>query len=147
MSATPQVVEVPALRREVVRDPAGLLRLRSEWSALCDEARAGCLFLSPEWLIPWWEHFGEGRELCCVAVREGARLVGFLPVFRERVRLAGVPIERVAFLGDGATGCDYLDLLTAPGRETDVRDAALEELGELRWDLCDLDGLWRESAT
>jgi len=148
VSAAPQVIELPGpLRREMVRDPAGLLRLRAEWSALCDEARAGCLFLSPEWLIPWWEHFGAGRELCCIAVREGAQLLGLLPLFRERVRLPGVPVERVAFLGDGATGCDYLDVLAAPGCEADVRDAVLEGLGDLSWDLCDLDGLWRESAT
>src|SRR5437588_468096 len=87
------------------------------------------------------------RELCCIAVREGAQLLGLLPLFRERVRLSGVPVERVAFLGDGATGCDYLDVLAAPGCEADVRDAVLEGLGDLSWDLCDLDGLWRESAT
>ena len=135
------------LRTEVVRDPAGLLRLRGDWSALCAGARSGCLFLSPEWLIPWWEHFGAGRQLSCVAMFECERLVGFLPLFSEVVRLAGVPVRRVAFLGDGATGCDYLDVLAAPGGEVEVRAAALVALGELPWDLCDLDGLWRDSPT
>jgi len=135
------------LRTEVVRDPAGLLRLRGDWSALCAGARSGCLFLSPEWLIPWWEHFGAGRQLSCVAMFERERLVGFLPLFSEVVRLAGVPVRRVAFLGDGATGCDYLDVLAAPGGEVEVRAAALVALGELPWDLCDLDGLWRDSPT
>lgn len=143
----PPVAAPLALRTEVVRDAAGLLRLRADWSALCGEARSGCLFLSPEWLIPWWEHFGEARELSCVAMFERERLVGFLPLFSEVVRLAGIAVRRVAFLGDGATGCDYLDLLAAPGREVEVRAAALAALGELRWDLCDLDGLWRDSPT
>jgi CelD/BcsL family acetyltransferase involved in cellulose biosynthesis len=53
----------------------------------------------------------------------------------------------VSFLGDGATGCDYLDVLAAPDREAEVRTAVLEALGELPWDLCDLDGFWRESPT
>jgi CelD/BcsL family acetyltransferase involved in cellulose biosynthesis len=142
------VVELTgALRAEVVRDPAGLLRLRSAWGALCDESEAGCLFLTPEWLIPWWEHFGAGRTLCCIAVFERERLSGFLPLFSEPARFAGISARRVAFLGDGATGCDYLDVLAAPGRETDVRAAVLDALGELPWDVCDLDGLWRESAT
>jgi len=136
-----------ALRTEVVRDPAGLLRLRSDWSALCAAARSGCLFLSPEWLIPWWEHFGAGRQPSCLAMFDRERLVGFVPLFSEVARLAGLPVRRVAFLGDGSTGCDYLDVLAAPGREVEVRAAALAALGELRWDLCDLDGLWRDSPT
>jgi CelD/BcsL family acetyltransferase involved in cellulose biosynthesis len=142
------VVDAPAaVRTEVVRDVARLVRLRSAWAALCDEAEAGCLFLTPEWLIRWWEHFGAGRTLCCVAAYEGERLVGLLPLFSEVVRFAGICARRVAFLGHSATGCDYLDVLAAPGRETDVRAAVLEALGELPWDVCDLDGLWRESPT
>jgi len=148
VTGTVRVLEAPAaLRTEVVRDAAGLLRLRAEWSALCSEARSGCLFLSPEWLVPWWERFGQGREPCCIALFERERLVGFLPLFSEPVRLAGMPARRVAFLGDGATGCDYLDVLAAPGREAEVRAAALEALGRLPWDVCDLDGLLRDSST
>ncbi|HWE25780.1 MAG TPA: GNAT family N-acetyltransferase [Myxococcales bacterium] len=147
MTAAPRMVQSSALETEVLRDPAALLRLRGEWSALCEMAEAGCLFLTPEWLIPWFEHFGAGRELCCIAVREEESLLGFLPLFTEVTRIAGVRVRRVAFLGDGATGCDYLDMLVAPGRESEVRTALLEALGELSWDVCDLDGLWRESAT
>ncbi|MFL5372010.1 MAG: GNAT family N-acetyltransferase [Myxococcales bacterium] len=132
------------LRAEVVSD---LLAIETEWSALCDEARAGNVFLGPEWLVPWWNQFGDGREICSIAVRDGARLVGLLPLFRERVRTGGVPVSRVAFLGDGATGCDYLDVISVPGREAEVREKVLAALGELEWDLCDLDGLWRESPT
>jgi CelD/BcsL family acetyltransferase involved in cellulose biosynthesis len=132
------------LRAEVVSD---LGPLEAGWGALCDEARAGNVFLSPEWLVPWWKHFGAGREICAIALRDGDRLVGFLPLFREKVRAGGLPITRIAFLGDGATGCDYLDVLAAPGREAEVREAALSALGQIEWDLCDLDGLWRESPT
>jgi CelD/BcsL family acetyltransferase involved in cellulose biosynthesis len=148
VKAAAQAMEAPGtLRAEVVRDGAGLLRLRAAWSDLCGEARSGCLFLSPEWLIPWWEHFGDGRQPSCIALFEQDRLVGFLPLFSEPVRIAGVRARRVAFLGDGATGCDYLDVLAAPGREAEVRSAALGALGELAWDVCDLDGLWRDSPT
>jgi len=132
------------LRAEVVSD---LASVEAEWGALCDESRAGNVFLSPQWLVPWWKHFGAGREVCAIALRDGDRLVGFLPLFRENVREGGVPVTRVAFLGDGETGCDYLDVLAAPGREAEVREAALAALGTIEWDLCDLDGLWRESPT
>jgi CelD/BcsL family acetyltransferase involved in cellulose biosynthesis len=118
-----------------------------EWRALNARARAGTMFLGPDWLLPWWKHFGEGRELAVICVRERGRLIGVLPLFLEQVRLGGVAVRRLAFLGDGDTGCDYLDVLAEPGREREVLDHCLPRLVELPWDVCDLDGLWRESFT
>jgi CelD/BcsL family acetyltransferase involved in cellulose biosynthesis len=136
-----------ALRPEVIASGERLEELRGDWAALNLSARAGCLFLGPEWQLPWWKHFGAGRELRVVALREGPRLVGLLPLFRERVRLGGISARRLAFLGDGAAGCDYLDVLAAPGREDEVQAEALRALLALDWDACELDGLLRESAT
>jgi CelD/BcsL family acetyltransferase involved in cellulose biosynthesis len=119
----------------------------AEWRALNGRARSGCMFLSPDWLIPWWEQFGEGREQQILCVREGGKLIGLLPLFAERVRLGGVEVRRLAFLGDGDTGCDYLDVLADPGREREVLERCLDRVLELPWELCDLDGLWRESFT
>jgi len=31
-----------------------------EWRDLNQRARAGTMFLGPEWLLPWWNHFGAG---------------------------------------------------------------------------------------
>jgi CelD/BcsL family acetyltransferase involved in cellulose biosynthesis len=119
----------------------------AEWRALNDRARSGNMFLSPDWLQPWWEHFGEGREQQILCVRENGRLIGLLPLFAEKVRLGGVEARRIAFLGDGDTGCDYLDALAEPGREREVLEHCLAALMKQPWDLCDLDGLWRESFT
>ena len=96
---------------------------------------------------PWWTQWGAGRELQLVCVREGGQLIGFLPLFSEQVRLGGVSVRRLAFVGDGETGCDYLDVLAAPGREREVFELCLQAVQDLNWDLCDLDGLWRESYT
>jgi CelD/BcsL family acetyltransferase involved in cellulose biosynthesis len=118
-----------------------------EWRALNQRARAGNMFLAPEWLLPWWEHFGQGREQQILCVRESGQLIGMLPLFSEKVRVGGVEVRRIAFLGDGDTGCDYLDALAEPGREREVLQHCLSALLDLPWDLCDLDGLWRESFT
>src|SRR5690348_17568531 len=48
--------------------------------------------------------------------------------------------------GDWSSDVCSSDLAT-PSRETEVRAAALEALGALAWDVCDLDGLWRDSPT
>ena len=135
------------MNAELIETAEGLHSIRAEWAELNQVARAGSLFLGPEWLIPWWKHFGSGRELQVIALRESGKLVGLLPLFAERVRLGGIAARRIAFLGDGATGCDYLDALARPGREADVLEAALQAAFTLRWDLCELDGMLRESAT
>ncbi len=145
--AAVQMTGPATLAVSVLRDPAELLRLRPQWHELNESARAGCLFLAPDWLDPWWRLFGQGRELRVICVREGEKLIGLWPLFSQRERLGGVEVERIAFVGDGATGCDYLDLLAAPGREREVLESCLKELGELPWDVCELDGLWRESPT
>ena len=141
MTQAAPVIEVKPINTEV--GPPGT----DEWRALNARARAGSMFLSPDWLEPWWKHFGGGRELRTICVREGGRLIGVLPLFAERIALGGVPVTRIAFLGDGDTGCDYLDALAEPGREREVLDHCLSALMNLNWDLCDLDGLWRESFT
>ena len=148
--AVQAAASVQRLSTAVINDPLALARLRDDWHALNQTARAGCLFLSYEWLEPWWLYFGMNdarRELRVITVSDGGQLVGLWPLFVEKVRVGGVPVQRLAFLGDGATGCDYLDVLAAPGREQEVLDACLRQVGELEWDLLDLDGMWRESPT
>lgn len=135
---------VTVFATEIVRE---FDSLRDEWRALNARAAAGCMFLSPDWLEPWWAQFGAGRELQIIALRENHRLIGLMPLFAEQTRLAGVPVRRVAFLGDGETGCDYLDVLAEPGREAEVLRECLRALCDLPWDLCDLDGVLRESKT
>ena len=99
-----------------------------EWRDLNRRSRSGTMFLGPEWLEPWWKHFGEGRELATICVREGGRLIGLLPLFIETVRLAGIQVRRLAFMGDGDTGCDDLDLLAEPGREREVIEHCITRL-------------------
>ncbi len=136
-----RVIEVVPITTEIG------LPSEEEWRALNLRARSGNMFLGPDWLVPWWSRFGEGRQLSTICVREGGRLIGVLPLFMERVRMGGVEVRRIAFLGDGETGCDYMDVLAEPGREREVLDRTLSCLLELPWDLCDLDGVWRESFT
>jgi len=129
LQAAPATSAMPAgISASLLTAPLELEAIRAEWAALNASARAGCLFLGPEWLIPWWKHFGAGRSLQVIALREGPALVGLLPLFAERVRLGGVSVRRIAFLGDGATGCDYLDVLAAPGREAEVLDQSLRAI-------------------
>src|SRR5918998_2901979 len=104
------------LRVEVVASLAELERLRPAWTALWHRARRATPFQSPDWLVPWWRHIGEG-ELLTIAVFDEAegRLVGLAPLYLY----AQASGERVVFpLGVATT--DYLDALAAPGWEAAV---------------------------
>jgi CelD/BcsL family acetyltransferase involved in cellulose biosynthesis len=69
-------------RVEVVASLAELERLRPAWMALWHRARWATPFQSPDWLIPWWRHIGDG-ELLTIAVLDEAegRLVGLAPLY------------------------------------------------------------------
>jgi CelD/BcsL family acetyltransferase involved in cellulose biosynthesis len=118
-----------------------LLALREEWGALCRESGA-TPFQSPEWLVPWWTHVAEG-ELLTIAVRDGRRLVGLLPLYVRA--MPGGP-RALSLLGLATT--DQIDGIYARGWERSVVAAAFAHLDRVgdRWDLLDLHQLPRGSA-
>jgi CelD/BcsL family acetyltransferase involved in cellulose biosynthesis len=83
------------------------------WVGLAEPA--GAVYLSPQWYLPWAEATGD-RPLI-VVVREGAELVGILPLLRRRsaLRFAG---DRAGddFFPLVADGADRREVLAAMGR-------------------------------
>ncbi|MBW3623948.1 MAG: GNAT family N-acetyltransferase [Armatimonadetes bacterium] len=132
----------PALELIEVTTMEGLERLRPEWAGLWKRSPTATPFQSPEWLIPWWRHIGEG-DLWTLALREKGRLVGLLPLYIYTQEWNG---SRDVFpLGIATT--DYLDALFLPGYEDAGMAAAFAHLdaNRDRWDLCDFSDL-RESS-
>jgi len=74
--------------------------IRSDWLALWSSLPAATPFQSPDWLIPWWKHFGVDQLRVQVLLNE-ERVVGVAPLF--------VSADRLRLIGTGNT--DYLDLL------------------------------------
>jgi CelD/BcsL family acetyltransferase involved in cellulose biosynthesis len=71
-----------------------------EWSRLSRLGNNDLVFLTREWLEPWWKHRGEGQLLLVAAVR-GGELTALAPLYA----IDGM----VLFLGSGES--DYLDFL------------------------------------
>ena len=88
-----------------------LERIRPEWAALWARCPAATPFQSPEWLIPWWRHVGQG-ELWTLVVRSSGRLVGLVPLYIY----SGSSVREVFPIGIATT--DYLDALFEPGWES-----------------------------
>jgi CelD/BcsL family acetyltransferase involved in cellulose biosynthesis/GNAT superfamily N-acetyltransferase len=127
------------LEIEEITSAAALEALRGEWQALWDRSPRATPFISPDWLLAWWRHLG-GGPLRTLAVRDGRRLAGLLPMFVWE----SDGVRQLTPLGNGIS--DHVDLLAAPGRERDVAAAILAHLGESEdWDAADFRDLPADS--
>lgn len=121
-----------------IRTADALHALAAEWRALCAATPSCTPFQHPEWLLPWWTHFGSaGGELRSLALRDrdDGRLVGLAPLYCRR---DADGTRRLAFIGTGNT--DYVDLIAADAhRPASVRAIAryIESVSDC-WDECDL---------
>jgi CelD/BcsL family acetyltransferase involved in cellulose biosynthesis len=104
----------------VLQTSAELEPLRQEWDDLLSESSADCLFLTWEWMTSWWRHLGGDRTLYVVEVRDRNRLVGLAPFMISHGRLE--------FMGTGAVGSDYLDLIARRESEREVIEAIARNL-------------------
>jgi CelD/BcsL family acetyltransferase involved in cellulose biosynthesis len=86
-------------------------------------------FQSPDWLIPWWQVYGDAnRELAVLAVRdERGELVGLCPWYLESLA-AG---HRLRWLGDGAVCSDHATLLIAKHASRTVIESVVAWLDEV----------------
>ena len=109
---------------ETVANAAALEALSPPWRALMGDRH---LFVGPDWTRSWLEAPGAAYVPHVLAVRDGATLVGVLPLAARRGVLTTC---------GAAEGLAHVDVVAAPGREAAVADAALGHLDGarfLRW--------------
>jgi CelD/BcsL family acetyltransferase involved in cellulose biosynthesis len=70
-----------------------------EWSALVDRDPEATLFQTPEWVLPWWRHLGQGR-LRVLTVRREGRLTTLVPLVERRESVPLVGANLLAFAGE-----------------------------------------------
>ena len=103
---------------------------REDWRALWMRDPQASPFQSPEWVLPWWQCFGQ--TLRGIAVRKRGTVVGFLPFYIYPN--SATKQRQLLLLGVGTS--DYLDGLFAPECRTEDISAALDLLLERDgWDV------------
>jgi len=121
------------IRVETISDAAAFRRLRGEWSELLAASPSDTVFLTWEWLHTWWEHFAGRRRLAILAVREGNDLVAVAPLALRPPQSSRLSFAwRLEFLGTGAAGSDYLDVIVRSGEEEPALAALQETLERAR---------------
>lgn len=120
----------------------GFLKLERAWDELLRESDADNPFLTFEWMSTWWQHYGSGKELFILIVKENGKAVAIAPLMKSRNILFRV----IEFIGTGRS--DYLDIIAARKKERIVESIMSYLLSVKReWDLINLQDLPFFSAT
>ncbi|HEY2829993.1 MAG TPA: GNAT family N-acetyltransferase, partial [Thermoanaerobaculia bacterium] len=91
---------------EIVSTADGLERIADQWEALWRRDPNATPFQSPQWLLPWWKHFGSDTPHVIVSSSNG-EVNALAPLYILRDDDSGESLG--LFLGTGAS--DYLDVL------------------------------------
>ncbi|MFP4163294.1 MAG: GNAT family N-acetyltransferase [Chitinispirillaceae bacterium] len=123
-----------------VRSVGELVSLIPKWNALLEKSKEATPFQMPEWVLGWWEHFGnDGLE--AAAVYDGDRLVGLglFFIYNES------SVRKLCFISSGIS--DYLGLIVHPDYHTEVLAKVMEFLScSTKWDQCDFQELQKRAA-
>lgn len=123
--------------------------LADEWEALLADSEDDNPFLSWAWMSQWWRHYGAGRRLFVITVRDGQRLVGIAPLQRPPVRDRW-GARTVRFFGTGDVCTEHLGFILRRGAEVDAGQRLLDFLCTTlknRWDLLELRDMADTSPT
>ena len=118
---------------------ADLTSYAGRWNELLSRSASNSVFLTSEWIEPWWQVFGTDLELLVLVAEEHGRLIGIAPLMiAPHPSPGGRHIRTLMFVGQGGdTLAEHLDFVLEPGRERELIGAFVEHLcGSLRrrWD-------------
>ena len=110
---------------EIRTRPEALEDLVGDWRRLAAATPGGSYFLSPDWVLGWWETLGGGGVGGEVALWRGpsGALEAVVPLARSRRRLhrrLPLGVRTWTNLGSGPGAADHCGWPTVAGRATDV---------------------------
>jgi CelD/BcsL family acetyltransferase involved in cellulose biosynthesis len=139
------------LQVEIVTTDSGLAAMREDWEGLLERSGAQSPFNTWEWLYPWWQVYGEGKQLRLVTVRDaGGVLVGLAPLMIGKRKRGGRGCEKrvLALLGTGEGPlANGLEMLVAAERREQVLPTIWQACEGLagEWDTVQFEEVWPSS--
>jgi CelD/BcsL family acetyltransferase involved in cellulose biosynthesis len=126
----------------VIGTPADLNAIREEWQALAERVEGATVFQTWEWASSWYAHFGAGKHLHVLAVRDAdGRLVALAPCSRSSTH--GGAVRLLHLLGRGNDLTEYVQVLADPYYSAPATRALFEAWHRMsgQWDLLVLPSL------
>jgi len=130
------------LSLQILSQPKDLTAISEPWYELSELSHSATPFQTPEWCLPWWNHFGSGT-LSVLSFVNAGKLLGLAPFFTRNEENQ----RTVQAIGTGNT--DYLDILTHPDHEKEILAGVSNFLREnpKKWDLCDFQEIRPDAVT
>jgi CelD/BcsL family acetyltransferase involved in cellulose biosynthesis len=125
----------PEVTFETVSTEAAFAALAPDWDDLVRSMARPSPYLLHAWLLAWWRHYGEGKELTVPVAYRRERLVGALPMCVQR----GHGLDVLMFMG--ADQVALADLLLGEDEENGIAEALTERATSTKYDFADLHGL------
>ncbi len=119
------------LELEVITDISRLIEIKDKWLNLEDRLDYRTPFQSPDWLLTWWRHFGNGDLRVFVFRNPNKEIVGILPAFLHEWQAK----RQLTLIGSGIS--DFLE----PALMPDVAQEAARCLADYlyrdpEWEVC-----------
>lgn len=135
---------------EKIDSTHSLCGIRSDWEGLLAASPHRMPFLSHGWIMTWWKHFGAGKQLCVLVVRDGGRPVLIAPLMRYPGRLhrryVPLPVELIETIAN--THSNRVDFIYAVPQERYFRAVWDYLLGQERqWHLLRCHPVLEQSST
>ena len=124
----------------------GFLQARDSWDDAVQRSIDKSIFLTWEWLSPWWKFLGEEKQFLLVALTDGTRIHAAAPLMSSVHNLFGLRLKKIEFIGNPQS--DYQSFLLTEGH-TEAVEMMLEYICDRvpDWDLIELRDIPEASET
>lgn len=121
------------MRTELIQSTERLREIEPAWWQLLDDCPADDFFLTPPWVMAWWEVYSEDRQMFVLAMWEGDDLCALFPLYREHHGF----LWRLTFIGHPRLA-DRMDFAIARERQEECLQAFADfAMNRRDWDyLC-----------
>src|SRR5262249_22517694 len=110
--------------------------LRDDWHGLLSRSPTNSVFLTWEWLFPWWQVYGRNAPLRLVVAHDNGRLCGIAPLYRNTIYLGPARFRTLEFLGARHVASEYLDFIAESDAYAPIVNALLAEVRrQSDWDV------------
>jgi CelD/BcsL family acetyltransferase involved in cellulose biosynthesis len=123
------------LKIREINDYSEFKQLRELWNDLLAKSDCNSAFLTWEWLLTWWRHFGKGRELVILLAQEDEDIIAAAPLMYSNYDLTAFKIKKMEFLGTEHT--DYRNFVLTR-RKVECMKSFMNHIYNLNWDFLHL---------
>lgn len=129
---------------EIVKKTKRLIELKEQWNHVLGKSSCDSIFLTWEWIITWWRHFGKNKELCIILVKKQNQIVAILPLMKEKEKYLGFTILKIKAIRNNHS--PYFDLILTDDIERVIK-VAFEYINKLKWDVIELNRILSNSTS